>query len=99
MANSTQFSGGGFAGMKFKVRVVPPDQLQQWIATAKQNGKALDPAAYIALSQPSQNVAPYTYSSVTPNLFDNVATQKLPPGPGPQAENGQSTIPPAAGGH
>jgi cytochrome o ubiquinol oxidase subunit II len=96
---STQFSGGGFAGMNFKVRVVPPDQLQQWIATAHQGNKALDPAAYIALSQPSQNVAPYTYSSVTPNLFDNVATQKLPPGPGPQAENGQSTIPPAAGGH
>jgi cytochrome o ubiquinol oxidase subunit II len=94
---STQFSGGGFAGMNFKVHAVAPDQFQQWIATAHQGGPALDPAAYIALSQPSQNVAPYTYSSVTPNLFDNVATQKLPPGPGPQANNGQSTVHPASG--
>jgi cytochrome o ubiquinol oxidase subunit 2 len=94
---STQFSGGGFAGMNFKVHAVPPDQFQQWIATAHQGGPALDPAAYIALSQPSQNVAPYTYSSVTPNLFDNIATQKLPPGPGPQANNGQSTVHPASG--
>jgi cytochrome o ubiquinol oxidase subunit II len=102
---STQFSGGGFAGMNFKVHAVPPDQFQQWIATAHQGGQALDPAAYIALSQPSQNVAPFTYSSVTPNLFNNVATLKLPPGPGPQANNngqsaaGQSTAHPAAGGH
>jgi cytochrome o ubiquinol oxidase subunit 2 len=94
---STQFSGGGFAGMNFKVHAVAPDQFQQWIATAHQGGPALDPAAYIALSQPSQNVAPYTYSSVTPNLFDNIATQKLPPGPGPQANNGQSTVHPASG--
>jgi cytochrome o ubiquinol oxidase subunit 2 len=95
---SSQYSGGGFAGMKFTVRALPPDQFQQWITTAHQKGPALDPAAYIALSQPSQDVAPYTYSSVTPNLFDNVATQKLPPGPGPQAQSGQ-TVHPAAGGH
>src|ERR1700746_2972729 len=33
---SSQFSGGGFAGMNFIVHSVPPDRFRQWVATVRQ---------------------------------------------------------------
>ena len=32
-------------------------------------------------------MAPFTYRSVAANLFDDIANQKIPPGPGPQASS------------
>jgi cytochrome o ubiquinol oxidase subunit 2 len=86
---SSQFSGDA----------VPPDRFQQWVASTRQTGPALDAAAYCTLLQPSQNVAPFTYRSVAANLFDDIATQKIPPGPGPQASSDAATVRPAAGAH
>jgi cytochrome o ubiquinol oxidase subunit 2 len=94
---SSQFSGDGFAGMNFIVHAVPPDRFQQWVATAGQAGPTLDAAAYHALLQPSQNVAPYTYRSVAANLFDDIANKRFPPGPGPQARSDPTAVRPAAG--
>jgi cytochrome o ubiquinol oxidase subunit II len=96
---SSQFSGGGFAGMNFAVHAVPPDRFQQWAATTRQTGPVLDAAGYLALLQPSQNVAPFTYRSVAANLFDDIASQKFPPGPGPQASSGAAAIRPTGGAH
>jgi cytochrome o ubiquinol oxidase subunit 2 len=98
---SAQFSGGGFAGMKFTVHVVEPDSFHQWVTATRQTGPALDAQAYRALSQPSQDVAPYTYSSVVANLFDDIATQKFPPGPGPggHADNDATIVHSAGGAH
>jgi hypothetical protein len=33
-------------------------------------------------------VAPFTYSSVEPGLFDKIVMQELPPGPGPKSKGG-----------
>jgi cytochrome o ubiquinol oxidase subunit 2 len=96
---SSQFSGGGFAGMNFIVHAVPPDRFQQWVDAARQAGPTLDATAYLALLQPSQNVAPHTYRSVAANLFDDIATQKFPPGPGSQASGDAATIHPVGGAH
>jgi cytochrome o ubiquinol oxidase subunit II len=80
---SAQFSGDGFSGMNFKTRAVPEDEFERWVAGAKQSGPALDQAAYAALKQQSENVSPFTYRTIDPNLFQAVATQEIPPGPGP----------------
>jgi cytochrome o ubiquinol oxidase subunit II len=80
---SAQFSGDGFAGMTFNVRAVSQEEFAQWISTARQNGPALDRVAYLKLAQQSQNVRPFTYRTVEPKLFDAVASQELPPAPGP----------------
>ena len=98
---SAQFSGDGFAGMKFTVHAVEPDRFQQWVTATRQTGPALDAQAYRALLQPSQNVAPFTYSSVAANLFDDIANQKFPPGPGPGAQAGGdvTVVHSAAGAH
>jgi cytochrome o ubiquinol oxidase subunit II len=96
---SAQFSGDGFAGMKFTVHAVEPDRFQQWATATRQTGPALDAQAYRALLQPSQNVAPFTYSSVAANLFDDIANQKFPPGPGPGGQAGSDvTIVHSGGG-
>jgi cytochrome o ubiquinol oxidase subunit II len=96
---SAQYSGGGFASMNFIVHAVQQDRFEQWVASTRQNGAALDAQAYRALLQPSQNVKPFTYSSVAANLFDDVANQKFPPGPGPQADSNAAAVHSTGGAH
>jgi len=96
---SAQFSGDGFAGMNFIVHAVPQDRFEQWVAATRQTGAALDAQAYGALLQPSQNVKPFTYSSVAANLFDDITNQKFPPAPGPQAGNDATAVHPTGGAH
>jgi cytochrome o ubiquinol oxidase subunit 2 len=91
---STQFSGDGFSDMDFTVRAVPQDAFAQWVATARQDGPLLERETYAALSQESQNVRPFTYRAIDPTLFDAVATQQIPPGPGPQAGQGGPQVRP-----
>jgi cytochrome o ubiquinol oxidase subunit 2 len=46
----------------------------------------LDDKAYMELSKQSIAVKPSTYRSFTPDLFQDVINQVLPPGPGPVPE-------------
>src|SRR5919202_3350122 len=91
---STQFSGDGFSDMNFVLRAVPEDKFARWVAAVKQTGPTLDREGYAALVQQSQNVRPFTYRDVDPNLFQAVVTQELPPGPGPQAGRGGPAVHP-----
>ena len=93
---STQYSGEGFSGMNFVLRPVPQDEFERWVAAARQSGPELDRASYIAVSQQSQNVRPFTYRVVDPNLFDEIVTRRIPPGPGPQAGRGGPSVHPRA---
>ena len=83
---SAHFSGDGFSDMQFEVKSVPAADFEAWAAGARGAGPALDQAAYAGLTQQSMRVAPSTFGAVDPGLFDAVATQKIPPGPGPQPE-------------
>jgi cytochrome o ubiquinol oxidase subunit II len=74
---SAQFSGDGFAGMNFTVRAVTADAFAQWVAMAQQAGPALDREGYMTLSVASENVKPFTYRNVDPDLFQAIATQQL----------------------
>src|SRR5580658_234138 len=80
---SSHYSGDGFADMHFEVRAVPADQFTAWIETTRASGPTLDAASYTDLSRQSLNVTPFTYRAATPDLFKQIATQVLPPGPGP----------------
>lgn len=84
---SSHFSGDGFSDMQFAVRSVPEADFTAWTNTAHAAGPVLDEAAYIALARQSHNVAPYTYSNIDPNLFHRIATQALPPPPGPEPQS------------
>ena len=80
---SGDFSGDGFAGMHFNLTAVPAAQFGAWIAATHANGPTLDPTSYQALAKQSAAVAPFTYKAAAPGLFQQIVTQAISPGPGP----------------
>ncbi len=93
---SAQFSGDGFSGMHFTVRAVPDDAFAQWLGRVRNASSVLDRNGYVALLQESQNVRPFAYRAVEPGLFQAIATQQIPPGPGPSGEGGVPVRPSGA---
>jgi cytochrome o ubiquinol oxidase subunit 2 len=76
---SSQFSGDGFSGMRFKVRAIPADQFNAWVGSARGAGRTLDGPAYSELAKQSSDVPPITYSGVAPGLFDAVMGMRPSP--------------------
>ena len=70
---SSQYSGRGFSDMRFDVQAVSPEEFSRWAEAARSAGPVLDARAYLDLVKPSTAVAPLTYRSVAPDLFDDVA--------------------------
>jgi cytochrome o ubiquinol oxidase subunit 2 len=90
LGEASQFSGDGFTDMRFTASAVSPADFAAWAAAAHAGGPVLDAVAYRNLSQQGVPPAPFTYSAVAPGLFQAIATQKLPPGPGPATDAGRS---------
>lgn len=84
---SAQFSGDGFADMRFEVAALPADQFAGWLESVKTQGRTLDPAAYAALTVPSERVAPVTYASVANSLFETITTRKASANRSPPQEH------------
>jgi cytochrome o ubiquinol oxidase subunit 2 len=76
---SAQFSGDGFSDMRFTVDAVSASQFANWTAAARGHGAPLYGAAYGQLLKPTVQVAPFTYSSVTPELFESIVHPKSEP--------------------
>jgi cytochrome o ubiquinol oxidase subunit 2 len=76
---SAQFSGAGFADMRFDVRAMSADDFAKWTAESKANDAALDKAAYSELVKPSSNVKPMTYGAVEAGLFNFIVAPTMPP--------------------
>jgi cytochrome o ubiquinol oxidase subunit II len=74
---SANFSGDGFAEMRFIAKVVPAGDFAAWVAQARSAGSALDDAGYAKLAKPSEAVPPRTYRSVAPNLFNRIIEQTI----------------------
>jgi cytochrome o ubiquinol oxidase subunit 2 len=72
---SANFSGDGFADMRFTVKAVPAGDFAGWVAQAKGAGSALDDAGYAKLAKPSHATPPATYRSVDPGLFRRIVEQ------------------------
>ena len=90
---SANFSGDGFAEMRFIAKAVPAGDFDAWVTQARGIGSALDDAAYAALAKPSEAVPPMTYRSVEPNLFEHIIEQTVS---GPEkAGVGAAWCPPA----
>jgi cytochrome o ubiquinol oxidase subunit II len=81
---SSHYSGDGFADMNFEVHAVAPAEFSDWVNTAGKAADTLDQRSYTQLTRQSSKVAPANYRLGDPDLFQSIATQKLPPGPGPQ---------------
>jgi cytochrome o ubiquinol oxidase subunit II len=95
---STHFSGDGFSDMDFTMRAVPSAQFGAWVAQARASGQQLDLATYRKFQQQSTKVKPFTFRAVDSRLFDAIAAQKLPPGPGPAVKDGGMGVSPGGKG-
>ncbi len=91
---SSHFSGDGFPGMHFNLTATTPQQFAAWVAAARAGGRPLDPGSYAALAQQSANVAPFTFGSVSPGLYQAVATQTIAQAPGPQVDGSKGRLSP-----
>jgi cytochrome o ubiquinol oxidase subunit II len=76
---SAQFSGDGFADMRFTVDAVPAEHFARWVDQTHSSGPALDAKTYADLAKPSRAVVPFTYRTVTSNLFDNILLSGMQP--------------------
>ena len=74
---SANFSGDGFAEMRFIVKAVPAGDFDAWVTQVRGTGSALDDAGYAELAKPSEAVPPTTYRSVEPNLFEHIIDQTV----------------------
>jgi cytochrome o ubiquinol oxidase subunit 2 len=74
---SANFSGDGFAEMRFIAKAVPAGDFDAWVTQVRGAGSALDDAAYAALAKPSIAVPPRTYRSAEPKLFERIIEQTV----------------------
>src|SRR6266446_39182 len=77
---SAQYSGEGFADMHFNVEAVAPEKFSEWVDTAHNVGMELNATTYAQLAKPSAAVAPFTYRSVAPGLFDSIQMSDMQSG-------------------
>lgn len=91
---AAHFSGDGFPDMLFDVHVVSQLAFSDWVASTARTDRVLNKDSYWKLAQQSVETAKPTYRLDDPLLFEAVATQKIPPAPGPQltSESAQSHI-------
>ena len=74
---SAQFSGEGFSDMHFDAEAVTGEKFAQWVGTARSAGPELNATTYADLAKPSTAVAPFTYRSVAPGLFENISVSEM----------------------
>jgi cytochrome o ubiquinol oxidase subunit 2 len=75
---SAQYSGSGFADMRFAVDAVSDESFAQWVDAARSAGPTLDEQAYVDLAKPSKAVSPFTYRAVASNLFNRIVSSDNP---------------------
>jgi cytochrome o ubiquinol oxidase subunit 2 len=94
---SAHFSGDGFPEMMFDVNVISPLAFPDWVETTAKSASVLNEDSYKKLMQQGVERGRPTYRLEDPRLFDLIATQHIPPGPGPEliSDAGQ----PHSGGH
>ena len=76
---SSNFSGSGFSGMKFKaIATATPADFDAWVQKVRADGsKPLDATTYLQLAQNSENNPVQYFGSVTPQLFYGVINKYM----------------------
>ena len=77
---SSNYSGAGFSGMRFRFHGVDDAGFQAWVSQVKQRGGGLNRASYLQLEKPSEKVPVRYYNAVQPDMFKLVVEQCVQPG-------------------
>jgi cytochrome o ubiquinol oxidase subunit 2 len=84
---SAHFSGDGFPEMLFDVHVVSPLSFPDWVAKTARADQVLNEDSYKKLARQSVEKGTPTFRLQDPTLFEAIATQRIPPAPGPKVES------------
>ncbi len=66
---SSNYSGAGFSGMRFRFHGLDSPGFDAWVAKVRENGDTLDRPGYLALAERSENTPPRHFGAVDPDLF------------------------------
>ena len=77
---SSNYSGAGFSGMRFRFHGMDDAAFAAWIARNRASHASLSRSFYLALEKPTENSPVMRFASVTPGLFDAVVGQCVAPG-------------------
>jgi cytochrome o ubiquinol oxidase subunit 2 len=80
---SANYSGSGFADMRFNVEAVPAENFAKWVDATRGAGPVLDAQTYADLAKPSKAVAPFTYRAIAPSLFNGILSAVMRPDDSP----------------
>jgi len=69
---SSNYSGAGFSGMRFRFHGLSHADFDQWVAKAKADGRELTRADYLKLEQPSEREPVRRWATVAPGLYDAI---------------------------
>ncbi|MDB5225484.1 MAG: ubiquinol oxidase, subunit [Candidatus Adlerbacteria bacterium] len=72
---SANYSGEGFATMKFTAWAVTPEEFDAWVGRIKASPETLSWEKYKELVEPSSSVPQTFYAAIAPGLFDSVLMQ------------------------
>jgi cytochrome o ubiquinol oxidase subunit 2 len=86
LGESNMISGDGYPDMHFTTEAMPPDRFEAWVSEMRQSGKTLTSQVYQDLTKQGVLPQPIAFSDVEAGLFHRIATQAIPPGPGPETE-------------
>jgi cytochrome o ubiquinol oxidase subunit 2 len=75
---SAQFSGEGFADMRFDVDALSDTGFQAWVSEARASSQVLDATAFAQLALPKRATGSATYADVSGGLFEAIATGHPP---------------------
>jgi len=77
---SANFSGPGFSHMRFKFHGLDKAGFDQWVASVKEKGTALNTDAYLKLEKPSQKEPVRYYASAEKDLYHRILNMCAAPG-------------------
>jgi cytochrome o ubiquinol oxidase subunit 2 len=77
---STNYSGAGFSGMRFKVRSVSDTEFQRWVATVRTGEQSLTRDMYLQLAKPSEREPVRYFSAVDKQLYALIVGMCVEPG-------------------
>jgi cytochrome o ubiquinol oxidase subunit 2 len=77
---SSNYSGAGFSGMRFKVRSLEQGEFDRWVSDARTHQETLSRDAYLQLVKPSEREPVRYFSTVDSQLYSAIVGLCVEPG-------------------
>ena len=76
---SSNYSGAGFSGMRFRFHALDEAGFEQWVGKVRESGQELGREGYLELEKPSVREPVHHFASVDPALYEAVLNRCVDP--------------------